>query len=107
MEKFNEELYLVDMYNDTYYPKFLVDKIKHLLVEGVKLLESGESDLNIIQEKFDEIVLKINDLQDEFFENDSDIETMARESIGQTVIDIIEHFGLDVDVETLIRKRDW
>lgn len=84
-----------------------MDKIKHLLVEGVKLLESGESDLNIIQEKFDEIVLKINDLQDEFFENDSDIETMARESIGQTVIDIIEHFGLDVDVETLIREHDW
>ncbi|GHU24393.1 hypothetical protein FACS1894164_10920 [Spirochaetia bacterium] len=36
---FNEKLYLVDMYNDEYYPKFLVDKI--LLIETVKYLETG------------------------------------------------------------------
>ena len=107
IEKFNEELYLVDMYNDKYFPKFLVDKIKSLIVEGVKLLESGEQDLDIIQEKFDKIIIGINNLQDEFYENDSEIETVARESIGQTLEDIIKHFNLNVDVETLMRERDW
>ena len=34
IDKFKEELYLVDMYNDTYFPKFLVDQIKHLLRKG-------------------------------------------------------------------------
>ncbi|MDR1322183.1 MAG: hypothetical protein LBK56_12315 [Gracilibacteraceae bacterium] len=27
--------------------------------------------------------------------------------MGQTVIDIIKHFNVEVDVETLIRERDW
>jgi hypothetical protein len=107
MEKFNEKLYLVDMYADDYYPDFLVDKIKNLLKDGVKLLEDGERNLEVIQKKFDEITVGINDLEEEFGENDSEIETVARDSIGQTVIDIIKHFNVEVDVETLIRERDW
>jgi hypothetical protein len=107
IEKFNEDLYLVDMYNDEYYPKFLVDKIKCLLIEGVKLLENGEQNIEIIQKKFDEITIEINELQKEFDENDSEIETVARESIGQTLRDIISHFNLNVDDETLMRERDW
>jgi hypothetical protein len=107
MEKFSEELYLVDMYDDDYYPNFLVDKIKNLLKGGVKLLEDGERNLEVIQKKFDEIIIGINDLQEEFDENDSEIETVARESIGQTVIDIIKHFNLEIDVETLMKERDW
>jgi len=107
MEKFDENLYLVDMYNDKYYPKFLVDKIKMLLKEGVELLESGEKNIAKIQEKFDEITIGINNLEEEFHENDSEIETVARDSIGITVINIIKHFNLNSDVETLIRVRDW
>ena len=107
MEKFNEKLYLIDMYADDYYPDFLVDKIKYLSKDGVKLLEDGERNMEIIQKKFDEIMIGINDLQDEFYENDSEIETVARDSIGKTVIDMIEHFNLEVDVETLMQERDW
>jgi hypothetical protein len=107
MEKFNEELYLVDMYRDKYFPNFLVDKIKNLLREGVQLLENGERDMEKIQKKFDEITIGINNLEDEFYENDSEIETGARESIGQTLRDIIKHFNLSIDDETLMRERDW
>lgn len=107
MEKFNADLYLVDMYNDKYYPKFLVDKIKMLLVEGVQLIESGETNTTKIQEKFDEITIGINNLEEEFYENNSEIETVARESIGLTLRTIIKHFNLNIDDETLMRKRDW
>jgi hypothetical protein len=107
MDKFNEEFYLDDMYSDQFFPNFLVDKIKVLLQDGVKLLENGEQDIEIIQKKFDEIIMGINDLQEEFYENDSEIETGARESIGQTVDDIIKHFNLDTDSETLMRYREW
>jgi hypothetical protein len=43
--KFNEELYLVDMYQDKYFPNFLVEKIKNLLRENVQLLKNGERNM--------------------------------------------------------------
>jgi hypothetical protein len=45
MDRFDEKLYLVDMYKDNYYPDFLVDKIRNFLKEAVEYLESGEHDL--------------------------------------------------------------
>jgi hypothetical protein len=107
MDKFNDALYLVDMYGDPYYPNFLVDKVKAALVKVVDLLESGERDMARIQAKFDAAMEEINDLEEEFDENDSEIETVARDSIGITVIEIIKHFGLDLDHETAMQQRDW
>ena len=44
----------------------------------------------VIQETLDEAVCGINDLQEEFDENDSEIETVARECIAATVAYILE-----------------
>ena len=107
MANFNEELYLADMYQDGYYPDFLVDKVRALIVPVVASLEAGERGAKELQARFDAMTIGINDLEDEFLENDSEIETVARESIGQTVRELIDHFGLDMDVETAIRERDW
>ena len=49
----------------------------------------------------------MNDLQDEFDENDSEIETVARDCIGETVGYILEWFEIPIDVEEAIRERDW
>ena len=46
-------------------------------------------------------------LQDEFYENDSEIETVARDCIGDTVAYILEWFGIPIDMEEAIRERDW
>jgi len=97
MKKFDESLYLVDMYDQEYFPNFLVDKVKALIVDVVQYLESGEHSIDDIQSKFNEMTDGINDLQEEFWENDSDIETGARDSIGQTVDDIIKHFNIGID----------
>ena len=51
------------MYQDEYYPDFLVDKVKAEITKVIELLESGESDVEIIQGKLDEITCAINDLQ--------------------------------------------
>ncbi len=108
MKKFNENLYLTFMYKDEYYPKFLVDKIKDILKEVVLFLENNPNiENNDIQEKLDIATDNINDLCDEFYANDSDIETMARESIAETVEEILKHFNVDIDIETAIRNRDW
>ena len=99
MKPFDTNYKLLDeMYNDDYYPTFLVDKVKD---------ESGETNIEAVQEKLDEAVCGINDLQEEFDENDSEIETVARDCIGETVAYILEWFDIPIDIEEAIRERDW
>ncbi len=108
MKKFNEDYKLLEsMYKDSYFPDFLVDKIKFLAEKVIEFLETGERDLQAVQKQFDEMTLAINDLQEEFEENDSEIETSARESIGETVEYILKWFDIDIDTEDAIRERDW
>lgn len=84
-----------------------MDKVKAEVLKAISLLESGETDTEVIQEKLDEVVCAINDLQEEFDENDSEIETVARDCIGKTVGYILEWFGIPIDTEEAIRERDW
>ncbi len=108
MKVFDTNYKLLDeMYQDEYYPNFLVDKVKDELQKAINLLETGETDTEIIQKKLDEAICAINDLQEEFDENDSEIETVARDCIGETVGYILEWFGIPIDVEEAIRERDW
>ena len=44
---------------------------------------------------------------EEFDENDSEIETVARECIAATVAYILEWFNIPIDTEEAIRERDW
>ncbi len=99
--------YLPEMYEDDYYPDALVDHVKAELSAVVDFIMSGVHTYEEIQLKFDDCVKAINDLQEMFGEHDSEIETIARDSIGDTVKRILEAFGIDIDVETAIRERDW
>lgn len=108
MKLFDTNYKLLDeMYQDDYYPTFLVDKVKDELQKVIDLLESGETDVEVVQEKLDEAVCGINDLQEEFDQNDSEIETVARDCIGVTVAYILEWFAILIDIEEAIRERDW
>ena len=108
MKKFDKDYKLLsEMYQDEYFPDFLVDKVRNQVQKVIGFLETGESDLDKIQEKFDEMTEAINELQEEFEENDSELETAARESIGQNVEYILKWFGIDIDVEEAMEKRDW
>ena len=108
MKTFDPNYKLLDeMYRDEYYPDFLVDKVKDELQKVIGLLESGETDTEAVQEALDAAVCSINDLQEEFDENDSEIETVARDCIGVTVDYILKWFGIPIDMEEAIRERDW
>ena len=98
---------LNEMYQDDYYPAFLVDKVKAQLQKVIDLLESGETDIGVVQETLDEAVCGINDLQQEFDENGSEIETVARDCIGVTVAYILEWFDIPIDMDEAIREREW
>ena len=108
MKSFDPNYKLLDeMYQDDNYPAFLVNKEKDELQKDKDLMESGETDTEVVQETLDEAVCGINDLQDEFYENDSEIETVARDCIGDTVAYILEWFNIPIDTEEAIRERDW
>lgn len=108
MKKFDENYVLVKyMYEDDYFPNFLVDKVKNLILNLIAYLEMGEQDITKIQEKCDEMTLAINDLDEEFDENDSELETGARESIGDSVEYVLKWFEIPIDCEEAIRNREW
>lgn len=108
MKTFDPNYKLLDeMYQDEYYPDSLVDKVKDELQKVVDLLESGETDTEMVQETLDEAVCGINDHQEEFDENDSEIETVARECIAESVAYILEWFNISIDTKEAIRERDW
>jgi hypothetical protein len=46
-------------------------------------------------------------LADEFIENDSDIETVARDAIGGDFAFIVKAYGFDIDSEKVIATRNW
>ncbi len=50
---------------------------------------------------------EFNDLAEEFEENESEIETGARDTIGVDIANIAEAYGFDLDGEELIAPRDW
>ena len=65
MKAFDPDYKLLnEMYQDEYYPDFLVDKVKDALQKVIDLLENGETDTEVVQEKLDEVVCAINDLQE-------------------------------------------
>lgn len=108
MKLFDPNYKLLDeMYQDDYYPAFLVDKVKDELRKVVGLLERGETDIEAVQAALDEAVRGINDLQEEFDEHGSEIETVARECIAADVAYILAWFGIAIDTEEAIRERDW
>ena len=108
MKKFDENYQLLaEMYRDGYFPDFLVDKVKALIQNVIDFLETGERNLDKIQKMFDEMTLAINDLEEEFEDNDSELETVARDSIAMSVMYIIKLFDINIDVEDAIGARDW
>ena len=102
-EQFN---YFIDMYNDSFYPTVMVDRLKSYIKEVVRFIEENDYTKEELQKKFDELTLIINKLQDDFHSHDSEIETVARESIGATIDEILQHFKIDITTEEAIRMRE-
>ena len=56
MKAFDPNYKLLDeMYQDNYYPAFLVDKVKDELQKVIDLLENGETDTEVVQETLDAV----------------------------------------------------
>jgi hypothetical protein len=94
------------MFEDPHYTKYLFDKLKFIILSMVAYLAEEEHSEEEVQEKFDQMTIEINSLQEEFYENDSELDSVARECIAADIRHIIEHFDLDMTVEDALREHD-
>ncbi len=96
------------MFADSYYPGFLVEKGRQILV---RLCESIEAQKPLNEEGFLRIThaatREFNLLGEELEQNDSELETVAREAITEEFDLIAKSYSFDVDVEELIAPREW
>ena len=101
--------FLAGMYRDGYFPDFLVDKGKAILIDLCEKIESeSPADLAGLYALTHSATEAFNDLQQEFWDNDSEIETAARDCIGMDFEHIAKAYGFeDADGEELIATRDW
>ncbi|MFH7010387.1 DUF5713 family protein [Flavobacterium sp. FlaQc-52] len=107
-EKMKSYVFLKDMYTDSYFPEFLVDKVKTILIELCFDIEkTSPKNLDKLYILTHSATIKINELQEDFFEHNSEIETGARESIGQDFDIIAKSYGFNADTEELIAPREW
>jgi Family of unknown function (DUF5713) len=108
----NEQLknypFLQGMYDDEYFPNFLVDKGKQILIRLCENIEAqqpknSESLFRLTHSATNEF----NDLDEEFQDNGSELETVARDVIGDNFAFIVQSYGFNVDIEDVIATRDW
>lgn len=107
-EKIINHPFLQEMVIDSYFPDFLANKGKTILLELCEAIESEnpktEADLLVLTHNATEL---FNRLDEELNENGSEIETAARECIAMDFHHIATAYGFDVDIEELIATRDW
>lgn len=96
------------MYSDSYFPTVCVDRVKEVLVGLCERIEHERpKDLPSLYRLTHAATEQINELEDFFSENGSEIETAAREAIGSNFARIAAAYGFDADLETLIAPREW
>ena len=108
-DKIKNHDFLKDMYRDGYFPDFLVDKIKGALIDLCERIESEnpQDDPSLLKLTHASTEF-INALEEEFEENDSELETGAREAMAADFDFIVRAYGFDsVDIEDVIATREW
>lgn len=108
-DKLARHAFLQPMYDDGYFPRDLVDKGAKILLDMCEQIEAqppkGLGDLYALTHAATE---RFNALAGEFEERGSEIETVAREAIGEEFRIIAEAYGFaNADSEELIAPRDW
>ena len=107
--KIDKEKLLPGMYRDSYFPKHLVDKVRDIILGACsKIEEQKPKDLDELYSITCDATELINDLQEEFYEADSEIETVARDEIALAFGLVAKTYGFEnADLESLVATRDW
>ena len=100
--------FLKEMYEDGYYPNFLVEKGKLILVHLCESIKARKPhNVEELYQLTHAATEAFNALDTELCENGSEIETVAREIIATEFAHIAKSYGYEADIEELIAPRDW
>lgn len=108
-EQVSAHSFLRMLYKDDYYPDHLVDRGREILLRLCERIETERpADLAALYALTQAATEEFNALQEEFWAADSELETVAREEIGEEFWFVAHAYGFaDVDAEELIATRDW
>ncbi len=108
-EKTKNYSFLEEMYQDAYFPKNCVDMGKEILIDlCVQIEDNSPSGLEELYKLTHAATERFNDLAVVFDDHDSEIETVARDCIGNDFSFIAASYGfVEADGEELISGRDW
>ncbi len=101
--------FLQPMYEDSYFPDHVVDRGRAILLRLCERIETEQpSDLKALYALTRAATEEFNLLEAEFEAAGSEIETVAREWIGEDFWFVASAYGFtDADAEELIAGRDW
>ncbi|MCX4986049.1 DUF5713 family protein [Streptomyces sp. NBC_00572] len=101
--------FLRQMYEDSYFPDHIVDRGAAILLRLCERIEADQpSDLKALYALTHAATEEFNLLDAEFDAAGSEIETTAREWIGEEFWCVASAYGFaDADGEELIAGRDW
>lgn len=107
-ERVSGHTFLSAMLSDNYFPADLVRKGQQILVGLCEKIEAEQpTHLEHLYALTHAATEEFNALAHEFEDQGSEIETVARESIGAAFDYIARAYGFEADCEELIAPRDW
>ncbi|MGQ4713831.1 DUF5713 family protein [Streptomyces anulatus] len=108
-EQLGEYTFLALLYEDDYFPDHVLDKGTAVLRALCERIEAEQpADLTALYALTAAPTRAFNDLEAEFEAAGSEIETVAREEIGEAFWIIATAYGFtDADPEKLIAEREW
>src|SRR4051794_10639364 len=102
-----QHTFLDPMRRDRHFPGHLGDKGARVLGQLAERIEQEQPKGEAVYALTHETTQAFNDLQEEFFAADSEIETVAREAIAADFKFLLTTYGYAVDLEMAIAPRDW
>lgn len=108
MDSFDDQYILLEeLYEDSFYPDFLIDKIKYLLEDFINFVEQKPKNMADVGDKIYDLIQNANSLQYEFLDNDSEYDNIARECLIRILEYIIQWFHLSINLEEALAEREW